>query len=79
MKQLAISALTAIVVAGSFVLVAAKAQDLPMVLESLWRFSAQLSYDPLLVATIMLTFVLVVGKSLDMVRTYNERRHSHVE
>lgn len=55
---------------------AAKAQELPTVLQSVWLASTRLSYDPLLVATFILAMTLAVGRTVDMLREHNHRGQS---
>ncbi len=74
MKSILISAVTASYGVVIFVLVAAKAQNIPFVFESLWMLSTRVTYDPLLVAAAMLTTILVCGRTLDFVRNLQERR-----
>ena len=74
MKSFLISAVTAGYALVGFVLVAAQAQNLPLVFESLWVISTKMTYDPLLVAAIMLTTILVLARTLDFVRNRLERR-----
>ena len=74
MKSFLISAVTASYSLSAFVLIAAKAQNLPLVFESLWVLSTRVSYDPLLVAAIMLLSILALGRSLDFVRDRMQRR-----
>ncbi len=74
MKSFLISAVTAGYALVGFVLVAAQAQNLPLVFESLWVISTKMTFDPLLVAAIMLTTILVLGRTLDFVRNRVERR-----
>ena len=64
--------LAAAVASGStLIFSAAKAQELPTVLQSVWLASTRLTYDPLLVAAFILAATLAVGRTLDLVR---ERR-----
>jgi hypothetical protein len=64
--------LAATIAAGSsLVFSAAKAQELPSMLQTVWIASTRLSYDPLLVATFILAMTLAVGRTVDLVR---ERR-----
>ena len=74
MKSFLISAVTASYTLVGFVLIAAQAQNLPLVFESLWVLSTKMTFDPLLVAAIMLTTILVLGRTLDFVRNRVERR-----
>ncbi len=74
MKSFLISAVTASYTLVGFVLIAAQAQNLPLVFESLWVISTKMTYDPLLVAAIMLTTILVLARTLDFVRNRLERR-----
>ena len=55
---------------------AAKAQELPTILQSVWLASTQLSYDPLLVATFILAMTLAVGRTVDVLREHNDRSQS---
>lgn len=55
---------------------AAKAQELPTVLQSVWLASTRLNYDPLLVATFILAMTLAVGRTVDMLREHNHRDQS---
>jgi hypothetical protein len=69
--------LAAAVASGStLIFSAAKAQELPGVLQSVWLVSTKLTYDPLLVAAFILAGTLAVGRILDMVR---ERKSPTVE
>lgn len=79
MKSLLTSIATAIGVPSVFIFLAAKAQELPTVFETLWRMSTRLEYDPLLVSAIMLTAILIGGKGLDIVRERQERRQARVQ
>ena len=74
MKSFLISAVTASYSLTAFVLIAAKAQNLPLVFESLWVLSTRVSYDPLLVAGIMCLSILALGRGLDFVRDRMQRR-----
>jgi len=66
--------LAAAVASGStLILSAAKAQELPGVLQSVWLASTKLTYDPLLVAAFVLAATLAVGRSLDLVREHRSR------
>ena len=59
---------------GCLVFSAAKAQELPTVLQSVWLVSTRLSYDPLLVATFILAATLAIGRTVDIVREHAERK-----
>lgn len=74
MKSLLTSIATAIGAPSVFIFLAAKAQSLPSVFETLWIMSTRLNYDPLLVSAIMLTAILIGGKGLDIVRDRKEAR-----
>jgi len=74
MKSLLTSIATAIGAPSVFIFLAAKAQALPSVFETLWIMSSRLNYDPLLVSAIMLTAILIGGKGLDIVRDRKEAR-----
>lgn len=74
MKSLLASIATAIGAPSLFIFLAAKAQALPTVFETLWIMSSRLNYDPLLVAAIMLTAILIGGKGLDIARNRQEAR-----
>lgn len=58
----------------SLVFSAAKAQELPGVLQSVWLVSTRLSYDPLLVATFILATTLAIGRTVDILREHQQRR-----
>jgi hypothetical protein len=61
--------LAATVAAGTFLIFsAAHAQELPAVLHAVWLKSTQVTYDPLLVATFLLSSTLAIGKTVDLVR-----------
>ena len=53
---------------------AAKAQELPTVLQSVWVVSTKLSYDPLLVATFILATTLAIGRTVDVLREHQQRK-----
>ena len=58
----------------ALVFVAAEAHTLPLIFEWLWHLSLKLSYDPLLVATFLLSGTLVLGKGVDLYRDIKEHR-----
>ncbi len=58
---------------GCLVFSAANAQELPTVLHSVWLQSTRVSYDPLLVATFLLSTTLAIGKTVDLVRDIAQR------
>jgi len=58
---------------GCLVFSAAHAQELPTVLHSVWLQSTKMRYDPLLVATFLLSMTLAIGKTVDLVRDLAER------
>ena len=58
----------------ALVFVAAEAHTLPLIFEWLWHISLQLTYDPLLVATFLLSGTLVLGKGVDLYRDIKEHR-----
>ncbi len=67
--------LAAAIAAGtSLVFSAAKAQELPTVLQSVWIASTRLSYDPLLVAAFILATTLAIGRTVDLVREHDHKR-----
>jgi hypothetical protein len=69
--------LIAVIAAGSsLVFSAAKAQELPAVLQSMWLASTTLSYDPLLVVTFILAATLAVGRTVDLIREHNDQREA---
>lgn len=74
MKTFITSAATAIVSLCGIVFIATKALELPMVIESVWSATRWLAYEPLLLAAIMLTIILIVGRAVDIVHRYNENR-----
>jgi len=78
MKSLLTSIATAIGVPSVFIFLAAKAQELPTVFETLWLMSTRLAYDPLLISAIMLTAILIGGKGLDIARERQERHQARV-
>ncbi len=55
---------------------AATAQELPTVLQSVRFVSTKLSYDPLLVASFVLAMTLAIGRTIDAVREHNHRGQS---
>lgn len=66
--------LVAAIAAGScLVFSAAKAQALPTVLQTVWIVSTRLTYDPLLVATFILSMTLAIGRTVDLVREHRQR------
>ena len=54
---------------------AAKAQELPTVLQSVWLVSTRLSYDPLLVATFILATTMAIGRTVDILREHQQRKY----
>jgi hypothetical protein len=67
--------IAAAVAAGScIVFSAAKAQALPVMLQSVWLASTKLTYDPLLVAAFILATTLAIGRTVDIVREHREKR-----
>ena len=58
---------------GCLIFSAANAQELPSVLHSVWLQSTKMRYDPLLVATFLLSMTLAIGKSVDIVREFAQR------
>ncbi len=66
--------LAAVIASGAcLVFSAAKAQDLPTVLQSMWLVSTRLTYDPLLVATFILAMTLAIGRTVDLLREHYQR------
>ncbi len=59
---------------GCLIFSAANAQELPMVLHSMWLQSTKVSYDPLLVATFLLSTTLAIGRTVDLVREFTQRQ-----
>jgi len=63
--------LAATVAAGTLlVFSAANAQEQPAVLHAVWLQSAKVSYDPLLVATFLLSSTLAIGRTIDILREF---------
>ena len=66
--------LAAVIASGAcLVFSAAKAQELPTVLQSVWLVSTRLTYDPLLVASFILAMTLAIGRTVDLLREHNQR------
>jgi hypothetical protein len=59
---------------GCLIFSAANAQELPTVLHSMWLQSTKVRYDPLLVATFLLSTTLAIGKTVDILREFAERQ-----
>ena len=59
---------------GCLVFSAASAQELPMVLHSMWLQSTKVRYDPLLVATFLLSTTLAIGRTVDLLREFAQRQ-----
>lgn len=59
---------------GCLVFSAANAQELPMVLHSMWLQSTKMRYDPLLVATFLLSTTLAIGRTVDLLREFAQRQ-----
>ena len=74
MKAFMTSAATAIVSLCGIVYIATKALQLPLVLESVWSATQWMAYEPLFVAALMLTMILILGRTVDMVHRYHENR-----
>ena len=74
MKTFVTSAATAIVSLCGIVFISMKALELPVVLESVWGATRWMAYEPLALAAIMLTMILILGRAVDMVHRYNENR-----
>ena len=71
--------LAATIAAGScLVFSAAHAQELPTVLHSVWLQSTKVRYDPLLVATFLLSTTLAIGKTVDLLRDFAQRHKETV-
>ena len=67
--------LAAVIASGCcLVFSAAKAQELPTMLQSVWLVSTRLSYDPLLVATFILASTLAIGRTVDILREHHQRK-----
>ena len=47
---------------------------LPMVLHSMWLQSTKMRYDPLLVATFLLSTTLAIGRTVDLLREFAQRQ-----
>ena len=75
MKSILPSAVTASCALIGFVLFAATAQSLHLVFESLLMLNTKVTHDPLLlVSAVMLTSILVIGRTLDFLRNRLEHR-----
>jgi hypothetical protein len=74
MKTILTAIATAIGAPSVFVYLSAKAQALPSVFAALGHASADLGKDPLLVAAILMTAILLAGKAMDFARERAERR-----
>ena len=58
---------------------AAIAQTLEPVSDTLWLVLRYLANNPLLFLSVLLTAVLIIGKSLDLIRSFRRRRQETVE
>lgn len=54
---------------------AANAQELPAMLHAVWLQSTKVSYDPLLVATFLLSSTLAIGRTIDILREFAQRHN----
>ena len=53
---------------------AANAQELPTVLHAVWLQSTKVRYDPLLVATFLLSSTLAIGRTVDILRDFAQNQ-----
>lgn len=74
MKTFITSAATAIASLCGIVFISMTALGLPMAIESVWSATRWMAYDPFLVAAIMLTIILIIGRVVDFMHRRNEDR-----
>ena len=74
MKTFMIIAATAIAALCGIEVVVIAALGLPFAFESVWATTRWMATEPLLLAAIMLTLILAIGRAVDLVRDYHDAR-----